>query len=127
MKKLIVLLILLAALSLTLSGQRNAVGLTFQPQDLGVGIIYTNLGDLFGYYGSASWGNYTMGEGLYINDHYKIAGGLLIRIKGEPSFVSVGIIRSFYGEKNVPVNLNPATLEQMSIEFGVGIDVDRLR
>ena len=155
MKRLIIILVVVFG-CLSARGQQrlynNTLQATFQPTDLGVGIMYAHKFDnglhpaknrfkgdveeylnhmVFGYYVSASKGKYRMGEdedGLYyINDHYKIAMGLSVRSSDYVSFFSVGLTRHWYGERKLMPSFNPVALDPYSFEFGVGADIKWIR
>ena len=134
-----IILILLLTLPISMFGQRdsyrtynNAVSVTFQPQDLGIGLMYGRSWDKFGFYVSSSKGKYRLGEDIdgnsyYINDHVKLAGGFTVKAKHTPSWLSVGLTRHFYGRRNLMPSFNYMALDPISFELGVGGDINRIR
>ena len=100
-----------------LNAQRNAVYLSFQPQDLGAGIRYDRLFNENGLYASASYGNYKFDEG-YIRDHVRLTIGALTQ--KDDVYLSFGVAYNFFGEQKGTEGMNPRALQDFTFELGAG-------
>jgi hypothetical protein len=112
---------------------KNSLYLVLQPGDLGLGLRYDRrISHKWGAYSSLSKGNYKFENGDYINNHNKIAlGGLFYLNKnfdGSQSFLSGGLSHHTYGERLCsPGRIDERALKPISIEFGGGINVGKIR
>lgn len=97
----------------------NAVYLTIQPGDLGIGPRYDHTFSDFGIYTNATYGNYQLPAGGYIKDHYKVAIG------GIYKDWTLGISYHSLGEIKETVELTKRTLYEFSFELGTRISINR--
>jgi hypothetical protein len=113
--------------------EKNSLYLVLQPCDLGFGLRYDRrISPRWGVYSSLSKGNYKFENGDYINDHNKIAlGGLFYLNKnsdGSQGFFSGGLSHHTYGRRLCsPGIIDERVLKPISIEFGGGINVEKIR
>lgn len=110
------LIIALILFSVTSYSQNNALLISFQPQDNGIGLRT----DIEGYYGSITYGNYHTYHLQYIKDHVKIAAGIRFQPRAyrNDTYLTVGVSYHSYGDNNLEVE-NRHVLRPISAEFGV--------
>ena len=105
----------------------NAIYLTFQPGDLGLGIRYDHEFSSFGIYSSLSRGNYKLSNEMYINNHIKVALGGLFYLRKKyvdspKGFFNFGLSYHNYGKNSYTLEMiNEELFEPLSIEAGVGV------
>ena len=121
MKKLIFILLMI---QFVLQGQLNAIYLSLQPIDLGVGLRYDRVIKNIALYSSISYGKYRLPEGGYIRDHVRGVVGVLkvcepVRHNGTAFFYGGGFVYSHYGERNITIPLSP--LRPVSFECAVSL------
>jgi hypothetical protein len=97
--------------------------LTLAGSDLGVGLRLDKQFKSTGVYGSVSYGNYKLYNGGYINDHYKVSGGMLLLFP-EGGIASVGVNYHHYGSYDVEY-INGNVLTPLSLEVGFGREIGR--
>jgi len=117
MKKLLCSLFIIFFTFTLCKAQKNALYISFQPDDIGVGLRYDRvLKPGLGTYASASFGNYI--QGGYIKDHVKIATGAIAY--AETGFVTLGIAYHHYSDNTIPIPIDKRAFEPLSIELGGG-------
>ena len=127
MKKIVLIAI---AIIMTLASQgqhykrpknyyNDALFITLQPGDLGVGLRYDHFYSDWGTYYNVTYGNYTLPEGGYIKDHWKAAIGTSYKR------YSFGVSYHHFGDIYDTVGLTDRTLYNISCELGVSIDINR--
>jgi hypothetical protein len=139
MKKIIPISLLLI-IALNINAQKNALYVTFQPIDLGIGIRYDrHINHDMGLYSSLSWGNYKSmqlqdfsNQSFYIKNHYKVAFGMMLYLENKillyenNIYFSLGVSYHIYGEhEGVMCNENTVFLP-LSYEVGVGTKFKRM-
>jgi len=118
MKKLIYLLLFI---SLNCAAQKNIISASYQVIDKGYGLRYDRIIDNYGFYGSASTGNYDLLNGTVSHARYCLG----TFYKFNPSYqrnlyFSFGLAyNQFWGEDKL-LNISKETWEPISMEFGVG-------
>lgn len=126
MKKL--MLLFLVCISLSLSGQRNTISLTFAPTDAGVGFRYDRQLSDYGIYISVSKGNYRLGY-EWIDNHTKIGLGTVIYIQSPYNdniinLFSIGLSYHQYGERNI-LTIPNKVFYPISLDLGAGIRMEK--
>jgi hypothetical protein len=122
--------------------QKNALYVTFQPVDFGVGLRYDRkITEDVGIYASGSYGKFRLPHGGYIKDHMRAVAGGLFYLKpynnSRPSF-GVGLIYSYYGERYItmpdfpdkafdPISFELSFTTYCYRRFAIGIRFDFLK
>jgi len=115
------LIIFLFLFSISLNAQKNTIYLTLQPADLGLGMRYDRYFKSFGIYASATKGNYNLPD-AYVKDHIKLASGYILPIDYD-TFVTCGLSYHWYGKS---LNIDHDALKPVSLEFGIGKQINKL-
>ena len=134
-KIVIVMLACIVGLSLcTANGQaqpvnqeKNNIFISFQPQDQGIGLRYDRFTTTLATYASLSYGNYKLPYDCYINDHIKVAGGVIIP-SSHQTYLTLGISVHSYGDQNVLAmgdEFNNKALRPVSLEFGATAELNK--
>ena len=133
-ERLAVLLILIVIIGLSVSvhkcnaqDYRASISGVYAHQDNGLGIKAGYNFGAQGLYVSFSHGNYfgldCYNRSFYIKDHNRVSGGYAF-FSGS-SYFSLGLVYHSYGSYELTERINPAALEPVSFEFGVGCSVGR--
>jgi hypothetical protein len=119
--KKITILVLTVLISATIYCQTAYI--TLAGTDLGVGLRLDKQFNAYGIYGSVSYGNYELYNGNYINDHYKVSGGMLLLFPAG-GVASLGLNYHHYGDYYLDV-INGNVLTPVSFEVGFGRELGR--
>jgi len=113
------------------SQYKNNLYVSLQPGDLGVGIRYDRSINDLGVYGSGSWGNYTLMNGEYINDHIRFAVGGFFYLREQTNEyihtkITLGAVYHIYGDRNYSHGIiNEDVFFPLSAELGIGTYIKR--
>ena len=111
MKKLTVLLFLISSICYS----QNMIGVQVQPSELGIGLRFQT----HNIYTSATYGNYKLPDNSFVDDHYKIAAGIVKKTHydGYNTFISFGASFHSYG---ISEGITEDAFAPISAEFGAG-------
>lgn len=111
----------------------NAIYLSYQPWDHGLGLRYDQHFWKMGAYGSASYGKWGLYQGAGLDDHVKLTLGVLVPLKdwsGNQHDFSIGLNRHFvtpYEVDDPYNNYDPGRIEAIPWSFELGLTIKMQR
>lgn len=127
--KTLILTVIFALFTATLAGRDpNALYLSVQPGDRGLGIRYDRYVGRTGIFLSGARGGYKFNDGGYIKDHYRFALGGIYQPRQKlnnpyiKDYFTFGLSYHLYGAREYnPIFINENVFKPWSFEFGGGV------